>query len=83
MRQMLSSLDAGDILLADANFENYFLLVQLLETGVDAVFEKNGSRNIDFRKCQEKLGKRDGLFRLVRPRRPDWMSQEIYDQMPE
>ena len=83
LRQMLSSLNAGDILLADANFENYFLLVQLLDAGIDAVFEKNGSRNIDFRKCQEKLGKRDGLFRLVRPMRPDWMTLEVYDQMPE
>ena len=83
LRQMRSSLNAGDILLADANFENYFLLVQLLDAGIDAVFEKNGSRNIDFRKCQEKLGKRDGLFRLVRPMRPDWMTLEVYDQMPE
>ena len=83
LRKMLPSLDAGDVLLADANFENYFPLVQLLEAGIDAVFEKNGSRKIDFRKCQEKLGKRDGLFRLERPKRPDWMTQEFYDQMPE
>ena len=83
LRQMLSSLDVSDILLADANFENCFFLVQLLEASINAVFEKNGSRNIDFRKCQEKLGKRDGLFRLVRPKRPDRMTRELYDQMPE
>ena len=83
LREMFSSLDVGDILLADANFENYFLLALLLAAGIDAVFEKNGSRNIDFRQCQEKLGKRDGLFRLERPRRPSWMTDELYDQVPE
>ena len=83
LRQMLSSLNVGDILLADANFENYFLLVELLAAGIDAVFQKNGSRKLDFRQCMEKLGKRDALFRLIKPRCPDWMAQELYDQMPE
>ena len=83
LRQVLSSLKPKDILLADSNFENYFNLCQLRAEGMDGVFEKNGSRNIDFRKCEQKLGKRDGLFILTRPKRPDWLPQELYEQMPE
>ncbi|MBE8168563.1 MAG: IS4 family transposase [Shewanella sp.] len=83
LRQMHSTLKVGDILLGDANFENYFSLTQLLQSGVDAVFEKNGARNVDFRTCHEKLGKKDGLFKLERPPKPEWMSEEIYSQQPE
>ncbi|KAA0446271.1 MAG: IS4 family transposase [Candidatus Thioglobus sp.] len=83
LRQMHSSLKSGDILLGDAIYENYFTLTQLQQLGVDAVFEKNGARNVDFRTCTEKLGKKDGLFTLARPPRPKWMSEEIYSQQPE
>ncbi|WP_172807277.1 transposase, partial [Endozoicomonas ascidiicola] len=69
--------------LGDANFENYFLLALLLQARSDVVFEKNGSRLIDFRKCDKKLGSKDGLFKLTRPVRPSWMSSELYEQMPE
>lgn len=83
LRKLLFHLQAGDILLGDANFENYFLLALVLQARADVVFEKNGARIIDFRKCYQKLGNKDGLFKLTRPVRPEWMSQELYDQMPE
>ena len=51
--------------------------------GADVVFEKNGSRIIDFRKCYQTLGSKDGLFKLKRPAKKEWMSQELYDQLPE
>ena len=77
LRKMLLHLRAGDILLGDANFENYFLLAQMLQAKADVVFEKNGSRIIDFRKCHQKLDSKDGLFKLKRPVKPEWMSQEL------
>nr|WP_253705185.1 transposase [Endozoicomonas ascidiicola] len=83
LRKLLSHLQEGDVLLGDANFENYFLLALLLQARSDVVFEKNGSRLIDFRKCDKKLGSKDGLFKLTRPVRPSWMSSELYEQMPE
>ena len=82
LRKLLFHLRAGDILLGDANFENYFLLALVLQAQADVVFEKNGSRIIDFRKCHQKLGNKDGLFKLKRPVKPEWMSRELYDQMP-
>lgn len=83
LRALLFRLHDGDILLGDANFENYFLLALLLQANADVVFEKNGSRIIDFRKYYLKLNNKDGLFKLKQPVRPEWMSQELYDQMPE
>ena len=48
LRKMLPSLDAGDVLLADANFENYFLLVQLLEAGIDVSSKKTAPAKLTF-----------------------------------
>ncbi|WP_230460411.1 transposase [Sansalvadorimonas verongulae] len=79
LRQLLSRIREGDIMLGDANFENYFLLVLLRLAGADVVFEKHGSRHIDFR-CDKKLGKTDGLFVLKRPACPEWMSRTFYEQ---
>ena len=79
LRKLLSHLNDDDILLGDANFENYFLLALLLQVKADVVFKKNGSRKLDFRKCYRKLNSKDGLFKLQRPTRPEWMSQELYD----
>ena len=39
LRQLLSTIQEGDIILGDANFENYFLLVLLQPAGADVVFE--------------------------------------------
>ncbi len=83
LRSMLSDLQHGDIVLGDADFENYFVLAGRINLGADAVFEKNGAGNVDFRTCEEKLGKRDGLFKLIRPSCPEWMTPEDYAQVPE
>lgn len=85
LRSLLDTLASGDILIGDAFFANYFLLCRLREQGVDAVFEQHGSRQrcTDFR-CGERLGTRDHLIVLNKPkRRPDWMSEEAYAQAPE
>ncbi len=79
-RQILSHLKTNDILLGDAIFENYFLIALLQLGGVDVVFEKNGARHVDLRKCDQKLGKKDGLIRLLKPARPSWMSREYYQR---
>ena len=79
IRKLLYHLRIGDILLGDANFENHFFLAMVLQAKADVVFEKNGSRIIDFKKCCQKLGNKDGLFKLKRPAKPEWMRQELYD----
>lgn len=85
LRSILNTLESGDILLGDAFYATYFLLCQLQQLGVDGVFEQQGSRkrSTDFRRGH-KLGQRDHLIELCKPKRkPDWMSQQEFDQAPE
>ncbi len=83
LRSMLETLRADDIVLGDAYYATYFLLCELLRRGVDGVFEQYGARkrSTDFRKG-EKLGPRDHLIVLAKPKKPHWMSQSDYDQAP-
>ena len=85
LRTLLGTLETNDILLGDAYYATYFLFCQLQELGVDAVFEQQGARrrSTDFRRGQ-RLGQRDHLIELQKPKKkPDWMTQEHYDQAPE
>ena len=84
LREMLDSLEAGDILLGDAFFPTYFLLWELMRGGVDGVFEQYGARkrSTDFSKG-EQLGVRDHLLVWSKPKRPDWMSPSEYEQVPD
>ena len=83
LREMLDTLQSGDILLGDAFYATYFLLWELLRGGVDGLFEQHGARkrSTDFSKG-EKIGVRDHLIVLPKPKKPDWMSQYEYDQAP-
>ena len=83
LRSILDTLERGDLLLGDAFYATYFLLCALRERGIDAVFEQHGSRqrSTDFR-CGQRLGERDHLIVLPKPIKPDWMSQDQYEQAP-
>ena len=76
VRQVLGSLCPGDVMLADAQYCNYFLIATLRAAGVDVVFEHNGSRTTDFRRGQS-LGTRDHTVRWPKPAsRPQWIASE-------
>jgi len=83
LRTLLDALQSGDILLGDAFYPTYFLLCELVRGGVDGVFEQYGARrrSTDFT-TGERLGERDHLITLSRPKKPEWMSQYEYDQVP-
>lgn len=85
LRTLLDHLQSGDVLLGDALFATYFLLAELKERGVDAVFEQHGGRrrNTDFRRGR-RLGQRDHLIELRKPeQRPPWMTPAQYQQAPD
>ena len=83
VRRLLEGFTAGDVMLADALYCNYFLIAALVAQGVDVLFEQNGSRITDFRRGQS-LGQRDHLVRWPKPAsRPEWMTPEQYAQAPE
>ncbi len=82
-RSLLHTLSAGELLLADALYCNYFLIATLQAAGVDVLFEQHGSRITDFRRG-EALGKRDHRVNWPKPKaRPAWMSRQQYRAFPE
>jgi hypothetical protein len=84
LRDMLDSLQSGDILLGDALYATYFLLLDLIRGGADGLFEQHGGRKRSTAfSSGEQLGARDHLIVLHKPKqKPDWMSQYEYDQAP-
>ena len=83
VRGLLDGFTAGDVMLADALYCNYFLIAALVAQGVDVLFEQNGSRITDFRRGQS-LGTRDHIVHWPKPAtRPQWMTPEQYDHAPD
>jgi hypothetical protein len=82
-RQLLDSLEPGDVVLADRYYCSYWLIALLLTMGVDVIFGQNGARKTDFRKGK-RLGARDHIVEWTKPRAcPDWMEKEAYESFPE
>jgi len=83
LRQLLDSFEPGDIVLADRYYCSYFLISQLLNRGVDVVFQQHAVRKTDFRKGTS-LARRDHIVPWLKPKvRPNWMTQIEYDSFPE
>ena len=83
LRSLGAAFSAGDVMLADAFYCNYFLIATLQAAGVEVLFEQNGARITDFRRGQ-RLGKRDHLVHWPKPKiRPQWMTQEHCESFPD
>jgi hypothetical protein len=81
-RQLLDQLQRGDIVLADRYYCSYFMVALLLSRGVDVVARLHQKRKYDFRRGQH-LGEGDHIVTWHRPKRPEWMSEDVYASMPE
>ena len=82
LRAMLSSLDKGDIAVMDRYYCSYMLLALLQAQGTHACARKHHLRlGSDFRRGR-RLGYRDHLVIWTRPQRPEWMPEELYQQIP-
>src|SRR6516225_6197313 len=80
LRQMYDSLSPGDVVLADALFDNYFLACELRQRGIDLVTrvqaERVGSRTVE--------SKPDGdIIVWQRPNKPRGITGEQYRRYPE
>jgi hypothetical protein len=82
LRQLLDQLQAGDVLLADAMFSNYWIIALALDRGVDIISHHDGRRLIDFRKGQ-RLGRYDHIVTWPKPQKPRWMSKRLYRRLPD
>jgi Transposase DDE domain len=80
LRQMYGSLSPGDVVVADALFDNYFLACELRQRGIELVArvqaERVGSRTVESRS--------DGdIILWQRPNKPRGMTGEQYRRYPE
>jgi hypothetical protein len=81
-RELLDLLQQGDIVLADRFYCSYFLVALLLRVGVDVVTRIHQRRKYDFRRGQ-RLGAGDHIVAWHKPERPEWLSEELYAQLPD
>jgi hypothetical protein len=80
LRQMYDSLSPGDVVLADALFDNYFLACELRQRGIELVArvqaERVGSRTVESRPDSD-------VIVWQRPNKPHGMKGEQYRTYPE
>jgi len=82
LRRLHDGLQAGDVVLADRYFCSYFEIAELMRRGVYVVMRLHQKRKTDFRRGVP-IGKCDHLVVWTRPKRPDWMDEETYQQYPD
>ena len=82
LRRVLGSFQPGDVMLADRYFCSFFILAILKSRGVDVCMRLHQRRKVDHSKVRW-LGDNDYIDTWHRPQRAKWMSQELYDSIPE
>jgi hypothetical protein len=76
LRELFDRLRPGDVVLGDRCYCSYFMIALLARIQVDVVARLHHLRPSDFRRG------RDQGVTWERPKKPSWMDQETYDQMP-
>ena len=82
LRSMMASLGAGDLLLGDRYYANYWIIAIAQLLHVEVVFRQHQLRKVDFRKGQ-RLGKDDHIITWEKPQRPKWMFVVLYGLLPD
>jgi hypothetical protein len=82
LRQLLEHLEAGDVLLADAMFSDYWTMALVSGRGVDLLSRQKGTRRVDYRRGR-RLGRYDHVVAWHKPLRPAWMSKKLYQSLPD
>ena len=81
LRQMIDTLEAGDILVADSYYCTYWLIAMCKLRGVELVM-KNHHKREDHPENAVRICKGQRKVVWPRPQRPSWMSEEQYKTMP-
>jgi hypothetical protein len=82
LRGMLDGLKEGDVAVFDRHYCSFMMLAMLGQRGVHFCARLHPRRPADFRQGQ-RLGPNDRLITWSRPKRPPWMSEEQYEQIPQ
>jgi hypothetical protein len=81
LREILDSLDAGDIVVFDRCYGSFMMLALLKLRGIDVCTRLHQARDGDVTRVR-RLGPGDHLVLWTRPERPAWMSPELYTRIP-
>lgn len=82
LRGILDCLKEGDVAVFDRCFCSFMMLAILRLAGVHFCTRLHQRRPGDFRQGT-RLGQDDHLITWTRPKRPPWMSEDLYEQIPE
>jgi hypothetical protein len=82
LRDLLETFDAGDVAVFDRGFCSFLMLALFARRGVQVCARQHQRRRSDFRRGR-RLGPGDHLINWTRPKRPEWMSEKWYAQIPE
>jgi hypothetical protein len=72
----------GEVVLADRYYCSYFEIALLQQRGIDIVMRLHQRRPVDFRKGR-RLGKDDHVIVWKKPKRPEWLDEAVYAQLPD
>ncbi len=81
LRSIFNCVEKDDILLGDRYYPSFFLIADVIAKGADGIFRGQAQRNYDFRKGKP-LEKCDHIVEWDKPKKPEWMTQEVYDAYP-
>ena len=80
-RTLLNGMASGEIVVGDRYFSSFFMLAELMQREIDGLFRMHQLRKFDFRRGR-RLGVEDHVVIWVKPKRPEWMDEETYAQVP-
>jgi DDE family transposase len=81
-RGLHACLQPGDVVLADRGYCSYFEIALLRQRGCDVVMRLHQARPVDFRKGR-RLGADDHVIVWKKPKRPEWLDEATYEQLPD
>jgi Transposase DDE domain len=82
LRDIMGSLSPGDVLVADKYYPSYFTVAALQKRGVELVSISHGARIARWHRGI-KLSKYDHIDQWRKPSRPEWMSEQEYETVPD
>ncbi len=82
LRGLLGTFENDDVVVFDRHYCSFLMLALLAQGGQHVCARLHQRRPSDFRRGR-RLGPGDHLITWTRPKKPSWMTQEQYDQIPE
>ena len=83
LSQLFGSLSIGDLLMADRYYCTFAIIALLQASGIPVLFPIHARKKVGF-SLGVRLGAKDHLIEWLKPKRkPVWMSQQAYNDLPE